>query len=35
VGGPYDHQQFQGDRLRYGRIRDGEPELEGLFDPWE
>jgi ABC-type branched-subunit amino acid transport system substrate-binding protein len=35
AGGPYDHQLFKGDWLLYGRIRDGNLEFEGLFEPWE
>ena len=35
AGGPYDHQLFKGDWLLYGRVRNGELEFEGLFEPWE
>jgi hypothetical protein len=35
AAGPYDHQMFKGDWLLYGRVRDGELEFEGLFEPWE
>jgi branched-chain amino acid transport system substrate-binding protein len=35
AGGPYDHQLFKGDWLLYGRVRKGELEFEGLFEPWE
>jgi ABC-type branched-subunit amino acid transport system substrate-binding protein len=35
AAGPYDHQMFKGDWLLYGRIRDGELQFEGLFEPWE
>jgi len=35
AGSPYDHQLFKGDWLLYGRIRNGELEFEGLFEPWE
>jgi ABC-type branched-subunit amino acid transport system substrate-binding protein len=35
AGGPYDHQLFKGDWLLYGRIRNGELEFDGLFEPWE
>jgi ABC-type branched-subunit amino acid transport system substrate-binding protein len=35
AAGPYDHQMFKGDWLLYGRVRNGELEFEGLFEPWE
>jgi branched-chain amino acid transport system substrate-binding protein len=35
AGGPYDHQLFKGDWLLYGRVRNGELEFEGLYEPWE
>jgi ABC-type branched-subunit amino acid transport system substrate-binding protein len=31
---PYEHGMFRGDWLLYGRVRDGELEFEGLFEPW-
>lgn len=33
AAGPYDHQMFKGDWLLYGRVRNGELEFEGLFEP--
>ena len=35
AGAPYDHNLFKGDWLVYGRVRDGQLEFEGLFEPWE
>lgn len=35
AGGPHDHQMFKGDWLHYGRIRNGELEFAGLFDPYD
>jgi ABC-type branched-subunit amino acid transport system substrate-binding protein len=32
-GGPWDHQLFKGDWLNYGRVRDGQLEFAGLFEP--
>jgi branched-chain amino acid transport system substrate-binding protein len=31
---PYEHGMFRGDWLLYGRVRRGELEFEGLFEPW-
>lgn len=31
---PYEHGMFRGDWLLYGRVRGGELEFEGLFEPW-
>jgi branched-chain amino acid transport system substrate-binding protein len=33
AGGPFDHQLFKGDWLLYGRVRNGQLEFEGLFEP--
>jgi len=32
---PYEHGMFRGDWLLYGRVRNGNLEFEGLFEPWE
>jgi branched-chain amino acid transport system substrate-binding protein len=32
---PYEHGMFRGDWLLYGRVRNGELEFDGLFEPWE
>ena len=32
---PYEHGMFRGDWLLYGRVRNGQLEFEGLFEPWE
>jgi hypothetical protein len=31
--GPFDHQLFKGDWLHYGRVRNGNLEFEGLYEP--
>jgi ABC-type branched-subunit amino acid transport system substrate-binding protein len=31
---PHEHGMFRGDWLLYGRVRHGQLEFEGLFDPW-
>ena len=33
AGGPYDHQLFKGDWLHYGRVRNGQLEFAGLYEP--
>jgi branched-chain amino acid transport system substrate-binding protein len=33
AGGPYDHQLFKGDWLHYGRVRGGQLEFAGLYEP--
>jgi branched-chain amino acid transport system substrate-binding protein len=33
AGGPFDHQLFKGDWLHYGRVRNGNLEFAGLYEP--
>jgi ABC-type branched-subunit amino acid transport system substrate-binding protein len=33
AGGPYDHQLFKGDWLNYGRVRNGNLEFVGIYEP--
>jgi branched-chain amino acid transport system substrate-binding protein len=35
AGAPHEHGMFRGDWLLYGRVRNGELEFEGLFEPAE
>jgi ABC-type branched-subunit amino acid transport system substrate-binding protein len=35
AGAPHEHGLFRGDWLLYSRIRNGELEFEGYFEPWE
>jgi hypothetical protein len=32
---PHEHGMFRGDWLLYGRVRNGQLEFEGLFEPWD
>ena len=35
AGAPHEHGMFRGDWLLYGRVRNGQLEFEGLFEPVE